>query len=281
MTERANSEARFAFGRNWRSFLDTINEERVRVAERSLTEMLEAEDLRGRVYLDAGCGSGLFSLAACRLGASRVVSFDVDPDSVEATRQLKARMLPDADHWSIQTGDVTDRAYCEGLGIFDIVYSWGVLHHTGAMWQSMANTCVCIAPNGLLFIAIYNDQGRRSRAWRRVKRLYNLAPGPSRPLIAAIAVAPQELRAAVVSLVTGHIAEYVWSWRASDRRRGMSKWHDIVDWVGGYPFDVARPEEVLEFCRDRGLDLVKLRTTGDSSGCNQYVFERSGVGEHD
>ena len=56
--------------------------------------------------------------------------------------------------------------------------------------------------------------------------------------------------------------------------RGMSRWHDIVDWIGGYPFEVATPDSVFEFCRNRGFTLVHLKTSGGKLGCNEFVFQR-------
>jgi 2-polyprenyl-6-hydroxyphenyl methylase/3-demethylubiquinone-9 3-methyltransferase len=76
---------RFRFGKNWSSFLKTINEERIIEAENSLKKMLGINDLKDKDFLDIGSDSGLFSLAAMRLGARRVYSFDYDPDSVACT----------------------------------------------------------------------------------------------------------------------------------------------------------------------------------------------------
>src|SRR5215213_9811475 len=116
--------------------------------------MLGDAALAGRTFLDVGCGSGLFSLAALRLGAARVHSFDYDDESVAATRELAFRTGSDAADWTIERGDATDAAYMSRLGEFDVVYSWGVLHHTGAMWTALGNTVERVAAAGLLYIAL-------------------------------------------------------------------------------------------------------------------------------
>ena len=81
---------RFEFGKNWGRFLAVLNDERISEAEASLKSMLKVEGLTGKSFLDIGSGSGLFSLAARRLGA-RVHSFDYDPQSVACTAELKRR----------------------------------------------------------------------------------------------------------------------------------------------------------------------------------------------
>ena len=271
MTSIPDNEVRFEFGANWLRFLADVDESRIRTAESSLRSCLRIPSLEGRSFLDVGSGSGLFSLAAARLGAARVHSFDLDDKSVACARQLKARYAPALETWRNERGDVTDDRYCAALGEFDVVYCFGVLHHTGSMWRALDNVTGCVASGGLLFLSIYNDQGATSTRWRRVKRLYNRFPVRLRPLYAAAAWAPFELRAAATGLVHEPRA-YLDTWK--HRNRGMSRWRDIVDWIGGYPFEVANPERVLDRCRAHGLEPITLQTVGSSLGCNQYLFTR-------
>jgi 2-polyprenyl-6-hydroxyphenyl methylase/3-demethylubiquinone-9 3-methyltransferase len=260
---------RFAFGANWASFLGTLDEDRIREAEHSLRETLEVPDLAGRTFLDIGSGSGLFSLAARRLGA-RVRSFDFDPRSVACTAELRRRFFPDDPDWTVEPGSVLDAGYVASLGRFDVVYSWGVLHHTGDLWRAFRNALVPLAPGGLLFIAIYNDQGRLSRFWRSVKRTY--CSGPlGKAAVSAVFIPLLALRSLVAGTVRhGHPLGQLLAYR---RQRGMSLYHDWIDWLGGYPFEVASPGLVVRHARDAGLELRNLVTT-NRNGCNQFVFRK-------
>jgi 2-polyprenyl-6-hydroxyphenyl methylase/3-demethylubiquinone-9 3-methyltransferase len=262
---------RFEFGENWRRFLGVLDESRVRAAEDSLSRMLRERQLAGRRFLDIGCGSGLFSLAARRLGAT-VHSFDFDPASVACALALRQRYGFEDAAWTIERGSVLDADYLRSLGRFDVVYSWGVLHHTGHMWEAMENACAAVAPRGQLFIAIYNDLGSRTARWRAIKRAYNKLPRLLRPPFAAMVIAPNELKAAAHATLSGRPGSYLRSWTTANDR-GMSRWRDIVDWVGGYPYEVAHPEEIFEFCQARGFRLTALKCGGVGLGCNEFVFE--------
>jgi 2-polyprenyl-3-methyl-5-hydroxy-6-metoxy-1,4-benzoquinol methylase len=264
----------FAFGANWRRFLSVMTDARIAKAEASLIEMLGVPTLRGKRMLDIGCGSGLFSLAAKRLGAE-VYSFDYDALSVACAQELKRVHSPGDDTWRIAHGSVLDDSYMKSIGTFDVVYSWGVLHHTGDMWRALDRASHAVAPDGRLFVALYNDQGWKSIWWTKVKRTYNLLPSSLRPFYMLAFGAAFEAAALALSLLRRKPHQFVERWTRYDNVRGMSRWHDVVDWVGGYPFEVATPSQVIEFCAVRGFRLVRSKTCGNKLGCNEFVFERS------
>ena len=262
-------DERFEFGHNWHAFLATIDEPRIELARQSLVELLRMPNLRGQRFLDIGCGSGLSSLVARRLGAD-VFSFDYDPQSVATTRALKDRFASNDDGWRVEQGSALDTKYLAQLGDWDVVYSWGVLHHTGSMWKAIENAAGLVAPGGRLVLALYNDQRRISEYWRRIKRAY-VKHAWLRPILIPLAFVWTWGWTMLVDVKKLHPGR---TWREYGRERGMSAWHDLIDWVGGYPFEVAAPDAVFEFLRKRGFTLDTL-VTRQGRGCNEFVFIRT------
>lgn len=273
--EQVRAGERFQFGANWQRFLSVLDEQRIATAEESLRSMLERERLDGLTFLDAGSGSGLFSLAARRLGAN-VTSFDFDPQSVACTAELKRRFFPDDSRWVVLEGSVLDESFVSDLGAFDIVYSWGVLHHTGAMWRALDLASRAVAPGGRFYIALYNDQGLRSVVWRGIKRLY-CSGILGRLVVTSVCVPYFVFRGALSDVARGRNPLLLY--RQYRRNRGMSIVHDWADWLGGYPFEVATPTATFDFLRARGFRLDRLLSTL-GLGCNEFVFTREpGTGQ--
>ena len=270
--ETAQGE-RFQFGENWKHFLSTLNETRIVEAEKSLKEMLQVEDLTNKSFLDVGSGSGIFSLAAKRLGA-RVHSFDYDPESVACTKELRRRYFSDDSDWTVEEGSVLDANYLHSLGKFDIVYSWGVLHHTGKMWQALENISEPVSGDGKLFIAIYDDQGWRSTMWRWIKKTYNRLPRPLKTPFILVILVPGQSKALLQSILTWRLNEYIGSWTQYSKNRGMSRWHDAVDWIGGYPYEVATAGQLIDFFKAKGFEMLQVKPPDYKLGCNELVFAR-------
>lgn len=274
---------RFAFGENWASFLSSLDRVAVDEARRSLQRLLQTDSLSGKCFLDVGSGSGLFSLAAVQMGA-RVTSIDLDPNSVRCTQDLRDRLgdflassdvdLSDdvSERWQVQSTSVLHQDAMRQLGTFDVVYSWGVLHHTGDMDRAIAMAAERVAPGGQFAIAIYNDQGGGSRRWLAIKRGYHRLPVWLRPIYVGLVASVYELKFALARLASGRNPLPFQDWKLKKRDRGMSAWHDWVDWVGGLPFEVAKPESVILPLVQDGFRLENLTTVGSGWGCNEFVF---------
>jgi len=273
-------DAPFEFGKNWSRFLTTLSDQRIRIAEDSLRSLLQEETLTGSTFLDAGSGSGLFSLAAYRLGAEGT-SFDVDRESRTCTEELKRRYCDDDGRWRVLHGSLLDSDFLNTIEPCDFVYCWGVAHHTGNMWSAIDNILPLVKSGGSIVLAIYNDQLYISRAWGGVKRVYQRLPSFLRPLyIFAIGFVAflKRLTVTVVACLLRLITlrnpfTPLANWISETQARGMHGWYDLVDWVGGWPFEVAAPEDVFRHLRDRGFILREM-TTCAGHGCNEFVFER-------
>lgn len=263
-------EQRFEFGKNWKRYLTRVGNEERTAARRSLQDKLSGIDPTDATFLDIGSGSGLFSCAAFDTGFSKVMSFDYDLDSVEATLSLKAVAANNDERWTVLQGSVLDAAFMKSLGSFDVVYSWGVLHHTGSMWEALANAAESVKPRGLLFIALYNDQGWISKYWLAVKRLYVGSPAFVRSTMVMLfgAYFGTALLLADLARLRNPLARY------RGDGRGMKFKTDLVDWIGGYPFEVAKPGEVRAYLKERGFSLVRSAEVGRRHGCNEFVFRR-------
>jgi 2-polyprenyl-6-hydroxyphenyl methylase/3-demethylubiquinone-9 3-methyltransferase len=262
--------SRFAFGENWAAFLDVLDDDRIDEAKKSLERFLGLEDLQGKTFLDIGCGSGLFSLAARRMGA-KVHSFDFDESSVACTKELRRRYFPDDAEWTVEQGSALDRAYVESLGSFDVCYSWGVLHHTNELWRAIFNAQSAVTPGGLLYIAIYNDEGVVSAMWEVVKKTY-CSGRLGRTAMIGIFYPVFFLSGLLLDLVKlRHPAR---RYREHRKYRGMSLIHDWKDWLGGYPYERARPARITGFLENLGFELVKQVKPDFGFGNNQFVFRR-------
>jgi SAM-dependent methyltransferase len=272
-TDNRESQDRitFSFGRNWQQFVEQhLDPDGERIAAASLTDFLEREDLRDASFLDIGCGSGLFSLGAYRLGARRVVSVDVDPRSVESTRRLR-EAVGSPDRWEVLLGSILDQRFVKTLAPADIVYAWGSLHHTGRMWEAIANACSLVSPGGVLYLAIYNKvEGRGSSDyWLKVKKLYNRSPMLAKRIMEVVYVARYHAFPRLVRFRNPFAVA-----QGYKGQRGMNFWIDVRDWLGGYPYEFAAADEVFRFCtRRHGFSLVNLHSV-NNIGLNIFLFRK-------
>jgi len=264
-----DQKSHFAFGKNWASYATLVNEAQIEEAAAGLRRLVGAE-LSGRRFLDLGCGSGLHSLAALRLGAAEVVALDIDPDSVATTRQLLEAMAP-GQNWSVREASVflVDQ---EELGRFDVVYSWGVLHHTGDMYRALRIAADLVAPGGQFIFSLY----RRTRlcwAWKLEKRWY--AKATPQAQARARSVYLRLLKLSMRDEFDGYVANY-----GTGGGRGMDFYHDVHDLMGGWPYESITATEVERFMQRLELTHVSsFAQPGGSLGlfgscCDEYVYGR-------
>jgi SAM-dependent methyltransferase len=268
MADATDLSTRFEFGRNWAEFASTISQRSIEEAERGFARLIQPAEIAGKRMLDIGCGSGLHSLAALRLGAAEVTAFDIDPASVETTRRTLARFAPH----SAWTAEVRSVFELEPPPRYDIVYSWGVLHHTGDMRRAIRSAAALVERGGLFCVALY----RRTALcglWAIEKRLYTASPQPIRRALERLYVLG--LRAAY-RLQGRDFDVYVRDYAQS---RGMSFETDVRDWLGGYPYESISPDEVARLADELGFDPVRSFCGRPDrgvfgTGCDEYVFRR-------
>jgi SAM-dependent methyltransferase len=260
----------FSFGQNWERYMESgLAEPAIKYAQDSFTAFTKLSNLKDFAFLDIGCGSGLSSLVAYRLGAKKVVSVDIDPYSIRCAESLRQRFADNTDNWDVRHGSVLDPEFCSSLGRFPYVYSWGVLHHTGAMWQAIKNVTDCVEPAGMLHIALYNDYKNASK-WLKIKRLCNRYPRSVFPLLKASYGAYAWAR-----LLTQFRSplSYIHQYREN---RGMSFWRDIEDRLGGLPYEYCKPDQIVDFLSNRDFVLLRLQTS-QSFGCKEFLFREESL----
>jgi 2-polyprenyl-6-hydroxyphenyl methylase/3-demethylubiquinone-9 3-methyltransferase len=262
--QRANEYITFSFGVNWRKYLVKLDDIHIHHAQKSFSAFTGLTSLRDHTFLDVGCGSGLNSLIAYQLGAKRIVSMDIDKCSVQCAEDLRARFKIDPSRWVIRQGSILDKSLVDSIGRYSYVYSWGVLHHTGAMWEALDHTARCVSPDGYLHIALYNKH-RYSRGWLQIKRLCNRFPRTLFPLMkfsyATYGNARLFARFQSPKRLLTHYKQ----------ERGMDVWRDIEDWLGGLPYEYCSVDEVVGFMLPRRFVLLQLKAT-NTKGCNEFLF---------
>jgi 2-polyprenyl-6-hydroxyphenyl methylase/3-demethylubiquinone-9 3-methyltransferase len=256
----------FSFGKNWQKFIErNFSEDRVEISRKHLLGFLETTDLAGKYFLDIGCGSGIHSLASYRSGASRIVSLDVDPDSVRTTERIR-EITGNPPHWEVLQGSILDAGFVGRIEPADIVYSWGVLHHTGNLWTAMRNSASLIRPGGLFYVALY-EKTAESPYWIETKKKYNRSSPAGKRRMELAYVYRTFFRTRSLRQIRGSL-RYIREYR---KTRGMEFWTDVRDWLGGWPYEPATPEEVTGFCTGLGLRILKVKT-GEANV--EYLFTK-------
>nr|WP_081711792.1 class I SAM-dependent methyltransferase [Thermosynechococcus sp. NK55a] len=239
------------------------------------SRLLGGERLDGKRFLDIGSGSGLHSLAALRLGARQVVAIDIDADSVATTQAVLQRFAPDGP-WKVEAKSVFELDPRES-GVFEIVYSWGVLHHTGDMFFALRSAAAMVAPEGFFVFALYRRIWM-DWFWRWEKRWYAQASHSAQARARWVYVTLYRLG---LRLTGRRFEDYVTNYRS---KRGMSFEHDVHDWLGGWPYESISSREVQDAMKALGFSAVKQfarkgRFLGKDpgffgSGCDEYVYRK-------
>jgi 2-polyprenyl-6-hydroxyphenyl methylase/3-demethylubiquinone-9 3-methyltransferase len=267
---RRQQQARFQFGRNWTEYNRNVTEAEIAAAQSGIEKLLPS-GIHGRSVFDVGCGSGIHSLGFLRLGSSSVTAVDYDPICIETAARLVGTRYFGAAEFICRQADAL--ALPEDLRgtRFDIVYSWGVLHHTGNLWRALESVSAVVAPHGLLVIAIYHKTPFCA-LWRREKAWYSNASTPAQA-------------AAQLLYKTAFYGAKIASGRnpftSKPSRRGMKAKNDLHDWLGGFPYESATPDEIRSRLNSLGFRKVREFIVSPpafgifGTGCDEYVYKRN------
>jgi len=248
---------KFNFGENWKNYSDIfLDDTHYEEAKLSLNNLIGKDKISNKSFLDIGSGSGIFSIAARELGAKKVIGIDISKESVDTAIKNAERFGADV---KFLQGSILDKDIV-GHEKYDIVYSWGVLHHTGEMLKAIKNAAGLVKPEGLFVIAIYNKHWS-SPFWKIIKYFYNISPGFLKKLLVYF-----------FSIII-FLAKFLTTGKNPlKKRRGMSFYYDVIDWIGGYPYEYASKDKVVNYIEKLNFKLVKFVPAKIPTGCNEFVF---------
>ncbi len=261
---------RYEFGKNWQSFnISFLSQERINIVKESILSFLHLDGLDEKIFLDIGCGSGIQSLAAYNAGAKRIFSFDYDAKSVEATKSLwKKSGRPK--NWTVCQGSVLDEKFMNSIGKFDIVYSWGVLHHTGDLWNALKNSQLPLKSDGVLYVSLYAKEAYQDppqEYWLKLKKRYNKAGFLEKKQIEITYIYEILMNSKI-----RNIYKLIKMMITYKKNRGMALWIDIKDWLGGWPMEFSSASEVYTYSLNKlDLCLINLKM---GNGCTEYLFKK-------
>lgn len=261
---------RFPFGNNWKSYVEKVGQVEVQNAQESLADLIGTENIRGKTFLDIGCGSGIHSAAALKLGAKSVIAVDLDENSTNTTKEVLKSFSPE-ESWEV----VNDSIFgLEPSYKAEIVYSWGVLHHTGHLFASLEKILKLVATDGQLVISVYKKTPMCSQ-WKKIKSFF-CRSGKATQFVLSLSFSAFYLLGVLLS--GRNPVKYV---REYYKQRGQSWSTDIIDWIGGYPYESASPDEIIDFVTKRGFTLKKLRNAESpqayglfGTGCAEFIFKK-------
>lgn len=270
--ERYDVETHFGFGENWADYSRHIDEVKIKKAEEGLFKLVSPEQLKDKTFLDIGCGSGLHALAALRGGVKEATCVDIDPNSVRTARSVVGTHWPQQNFKAFEYNILSEARHDSvPYGHFDIVYSWGVLHHTGAMWDAITKAASYVKPGGKFVIALYKKTPF-CKFWAVEKKIYTQFPILRWPLNALYVAGLCMLKILKGQNPFAYIKTY-------QEYRGMHFMTDVKDWLGGYPYESASDEEVRDGLEAMGFQFENAYNTEMSkwsglmgSGCAEYVF---------
>lgn len=256
----------FSFGQNWLEYNQNwLTEEKLNQAKEHFDKLCGGIDFTNKKFLDVGFGQGLTLFLASQKQA-QCQGIDIDPKNITAFEVAKKKLGSVEKNLApiqVQVASILDAQFVtQNHEAFDIVYAWGSLHHTGQMYPALKNCLSLLKPGGYFVCAIYNRHWS-SGTWHWIKKNYNRSPHWLKKLAIGLLIPPIFLAKWLVTFKN-----------PLKMKRGMSFYYDVIDWVGGYPYEYASAEEMFAFFKKNSLKKIRWQKANVPTGCHEYVFQK-------
>jgi ubiquinone/menaquinone biosynthesis C-methylase UbiE len=241
------------------SFYDVVWTEYVpelEASEKHWRLFYSPQEVRGKSVLDAGCGTGIFSIIFARNGAGRVIGIDISPGSLETARTLKTRFAVDNAEFRLQ--DMLGLPFADGS--FDIVWAWGTVHHTTDPFRAISELIRVLRPGGSLFLAVYKRT--------KVTFIHEVI---RKTLIRT----PRRTWTALSKIMAFFLSPVVFFFKKREKSRKGEKLEELIlDWYFVPIRHYYAPEEIREFLNEKGLDVEKfLPASGRFDSSSNFIFK--------
>jgi SAM-dependent methyltransferase len=265
-----NMSNQFDFGKNWKNYSEyALSDVKIENARQHFNCLFENIDLKNKTFLDIGFGQGLSLLIATERSA-KTMGCDINPLCKEVLEHNKTKFNTPPEEIPVIVGSILDNSIVDKLLklnnglLFDIVHSWGVLHHTGNMWKAIDTAKELVNKDGILVLAIYNKHFS-SKLWLKIKKLYNNSSRMIKAILLTFYLPLIFLRYLLIFQNPLKLP------------RGMSLYYDAIDWLGGYPYEYASVGEISDYMSKDGFTKVKIVRTKGFTGCNEFIFRKTGL----
>ena len=214
------------------------------------------EEIKGKRVLDAGCGTGIFSIIFARNGAAEVIGLDISPGSLTTARHLKDNFKLDNVHF--QQADMLQLPFPNQS--FDIVWAWGTVHHTLNPWQAMEELLRVLKPGGSILLAIYTKTKITFLHEIIRKTLIKTSRKTWQPLAKIMAF----FRGPVVAIFK----------KREKSRQGEKLEELIFDWYFVPIRHHYYPREIKDFLEQKGLTIEKfLPASGRFDSTSNFIYK--------
>ena len=214
------------------------------------------QDIEGKSVLDAGCGTGIFSIIFARNGAASVLGIDISEGSLETAKALKTKF--DLENASFQKQDMLDLPFADES--FDIVWAWGTVHHTTDPFKAMSELIRVLRAEGSILLAVYTRT--------RVTFLHEI-------IRKALVRTPRKTWKALSKILALVLSPVVYFFKKREKSRKGEKLEELImDWYFVPIRHYYYPEEIKVFLEEQGFTIEKyLPASGRFNSTSNFIYK--------